>query len=1105
MTALPSNLIQHHQPHLVIRASAGTGKTFQLSTRYLRLILEGREPARILATTFTRKAAGEVLGRVLSRLARGVESDERAHALASELQMPHLTRGDFERALENLARNLHRLTICTIDSFFGKLCQSFRHELKLPHPLRMIGSDSALATELKLRAVQAVLEQQRPDALLELLQRLHHDSNIRSVTDSVLRIVDELHKTYLDAPRGAPWSVIPFTEPVDAAAFEYACAQVERELPALPAALASNVRELVEYARAGDWDTFFGRKIPERIVEALGPVDAPNLPPATIEFNRKSLPPSLFNAFCTLVKLAQAHLLAIVARRTEASYDLLHAFDVQYAKLRDEHRVLLFSDLTYKLTDRFSHMEEGDLQDVFFRIDGQIDHILLDEFQDTSVQQWWILGPLSEEVTSNAPHQASPDRTFFCVGDTKQAIYSWRGGCAEIFDTIEKDLNLSAHAKASMSQSRRSSQVVLDVVNHVFKNLAAAPEFCDKGYLEAVVDWCAQFQLHTAFKEIPGFVELRVTAIADDRENDAPIPGDDEEEQSSPINGETAHLIQTAGYVAQLAKDHPGRTIGVLTRRGKSAAAIIDLLHRLGVEASGEGGVRITDDAAVNTVLSSILMADHPGEGTPRSRAATAFHVANSPLGALLGLSSTDPNEVDRVATALRRRLVDEGYGRVISDLAVGLANSGACDQSNLLRLSQLVELADAFEPDSTLRPGAFVDFVIGSEVETTRSAPVRVMTIHKAKGLEFDIVVLSDLDSRIFNSNIAADTHRESAILPIDAVFVGTNSDVRSFHSIMKKAHDDYEKQVITEAICVMYVAMTRAKHALHMLVRPLFNLDGRKRVKQLSMATLLRGMLAPDAENEPKSGGESIFLRGDKNWDHTKAPGRKTPPAAPAALPAWRDSARAARAGRSIPTASPSSLESEGHVTAADLLLPATGGARLRGSAVHGWFSLIEFLDDESAPLTREAMLACAAREVPDAPHDQIDLWILQFHEMLARPVVRAALARPAILATQKVQLWRERAFVVEIDGRLLRGVFDRVVIVQNADGSAASAHLLDYKTDTISPEKQAEIVRQYEPQVRAYVAAIMSMLALPRESVTSQLLFVGAGISVPMDSAR
>ena len=195
-------------PHAVIRASAGAGKTYELTSRYVDLLRQGHHPGAILATTFTRKAAGEILGRLLSRLADAAQDVDAAAALASDLDDATLSPARCGQLLAMVCRSLHAVSICTIDSFFSRVARCFHHELDVPLEARLVGQDDAAALQLRAAAIDAMLTEADLPVLLELMQRLYHDAAQRRVTDFVDEHVRTLCDVYQQAPEAAIWSAL---------------------------------------------------------------------------------------------------------------------------------------------------------------------------------------------------------------------------------------------------------------------------------------------------------------------------------------------------------------------------------------------------------------------------------------------------------------------------------------------------------------------------------------------------------------------------------------------------------------------------------------------------------------------------------------------------------------------------------------------------------------------------------------------------------------------------------------------------------------------------------------------------------------------------------
>ncbi|MDB2525762.1 UvrD-helicase domain-containing protein [Mariniblastus sp.] len=189
-------------PNEVIRASAGTGKTFALSNRYLKLLASGVECQSILATTFTKKGAGEILDRIIGRLSDAALDEPAAAKLSSELDWK-ISRIRARDILHELLRNLHRLEISTLDSFFNRVAKAFSLELRLPPNWEIVEEQEI--NRMKDRAIQAVL---RDDSVVDLLHMLSKGEATRRVASMVRETVDQIYEIYRETGP-EPWSKIP--------------------------------------------------------------------------------------------------------------------------------------------------------------------------------------------------------------------------------------------------------------------------------------------------------------------------------------------------------------------------------------------------------------------------------------------------------------------------------------------------------------------------------------------------------------------------------------------------------------------------------------------------------------------------------------------------------------------------------------------------------------------------------------------------------------------------------------------------------------------------------------------------------------------------------
>ena len=338
-------------------------------------------------------------------------------------------------------------------------------------------------------------------------------------------------------------------------------------------------------------------------------------------FDRVDIPEAWREALDPFLQQLTAKLLGRIARQTEATHELMQRFTRRYDELRRRRGVMLYSDMTHRLAGGAyagrPASADAVMHEMYFRLDAAVTHLLLDEFQDTSLDQWQVLSPFAEEVAAHA----DGERELLVVGDTKQAIYGWRGGCVELFETVE-DL-VPREGRRTLVESYRSSQVVLDAVNVVFSQIARCPTLTeDDDDAAAAERWADGFEPHVAAKDLPGYVRFDVSddaATADSgSEFNADDADDDDDAATAPA---TAHERCVAQRVAAIHAAAPGRSIGVLVRSNAMVHRLIYELRRAHVPASGEGGNPIAEAPAVASILSALLLADHPGDS------ASAFHV----------------------------------------------------------------------------------------------------------------------------------------------------------------------------------------------------------------------------------------------------------------------------------------------------------------------------------------------------------------------------------------------------------------------------------------------------------------------------------------------
>ncbi|MGQ9575031.1 MAG: UvrD-helicase domain-containing protein [Thermoguttaceae bacterium] len=1058
----------------VIRASAGSGKTFQLSNRFLALAAHGVSLDTILATTFTRKAAAEILGRVLLRLAEAALSQEKLLELAGQLQLDGLDQTRCLTMLAEMARRLHRLRVGTLDSFFLQIARSFTLELGLAPGWQIV--DEIEDGRIRAEAVRQMLQRRKKKDLVTLVRLLNKGQAARSVSQTISGLVEGLYTAiYVESQPGA-WQRLRRRKPMNEgelarAIEELAAAGQAPEFPEDQRFNNAHARAL-EAARRGDWGQFACQGLAAKIIRQ------------TPVFYGMPIPKWLQRAYEPLIRQAQAAIVNQVADRTEAARRLLEHFDEAYQRLKRQRRAMRFDDVTRAL-GRFD--QSRNLEDESYRLDAALDHLLLDEFQDTSAGQWRALRPLAKHVADG-----SGQRSFFCVGDVKQAIYGWRGGMADIFDALEDQLpGLSG---STLPETRRCGPAIIQTVNRVFERLAHNRVLDRDRYQPGARHWGQRFEHHTtAAKDLPSFCRLVAAPRATEQDDNQTI--------------RTWRFA--AEQIKRLHEQAPGFTIGVLVRRNDAVARIIYELRQCGLQASEEGGNPLSDSPAVELILSLLTLADHPGHTAAR------FHLACSPLGPAVGLDDwQDHAAALRLARQIRRRLVEEGYGPVIEGWAAALAPH--CDARDQDRLEQLVGMAYQYDPKASLRPDDFVDWVRQTRVEDPQPSDVRVMTIHQAKGLEFDIVVLPELNAPLIGRTPGVVAGRSDLAGPIDRVVSYVNESERALlPKRFQKIFAEHDRREVEESLCLVYVAMTRARHALHLIVNPSAE---NERSLPKTMAGVLRAALTDGKPLEP---GSIPYQEGDPEWFRRAEP--RPPEAAAPAEPVLggpmviRLAPAGRRVGRGLERRTPSQLEGGGQLNLAQRLQLQTAESLHRGTLIHAWFQQIEWLDQAEPD---DQTLADVAARLGVLAGPQLAPLIGQFRQAIRTPAVRAALSRASYqqpapagtftgadagpqLAAPHWQLWRERPFALRQHDTILSGTIDRVVVLYDGD-QPIGADVLDFKTDVLPASNPVALearLESYRPQLAAYALAAAQLWGLKPARVSARIIFTELGQVVPL----
>ncbi len=412
--------------------------------------------------------------------------------------------------------------------------------------------------------------------------------------------------------------------------------------------------------------------------------------------------------------------------RTRGLYRLLAAYGREHRDHIVRTGQLAFNDIAQLLAPA-SGLTPAHLRS---QLDGRLDarflHWLLDEFQDTSLVQWAVIENLLDEVIQNP----DGDRTLFYVGDTKQAIYEWRSGDPRLFRRILDKYNRpgqepAIEIAAPLVKSWRSSPVILDAVNAVFGTLPAMPlpgdEKHEGDWPVISARWAGEWTPHEAAGknlDLSGHVSLHIL----------PRPHKDDEDPPTPIS-------RAADLIEQFQRDIPDfnrLSVAILTRGNPDGLAMQGALAGRGIPSVWAGDAALLDNTLIPAILSFAKLIEHPGDTFARR------HVEMSKLVPGLSLSAED-------LSAWARLIREQGYAGFAAQLATCLDLANAPLEAG--RLRTLISLAAEFDRQPETTSLQFDSFIQAQKIASEQSGSnIQILTMHKAKGLEFDMVILPAL-----------------------------------------------------------------------------------------------------------------------------------------------------------------------------------------------------------------------------------------------------------------------------------------------------------------------------------------------------------------------
>ena len=1069
-----------------LSANAGSGKTRVLTDRVARLLLDGVSPQNILCLTYTKAAAAEMQNRLFKRL--GAWAMMPNDALTDDLKslgVDHTIDGKELREARTLfARAIETpggLKIQTIHSFCAGILRRFPLEAQVSPQFREM--EDRDAERLRAEVVDQMLAGGKADSVHTLLDHFtgddlskitaeiashrdkfgghHSEGNIKSVLGlsqnaqhaDALKIAFEGHEADIVSNLTACFS----TQSATYRKFSVTLAELDLKAPDW-SALETLFSLFLYSGTANSKSVNFPQSNHAKAVEAMAPIA------------------DEVHAWMDRTAAARRHLWAMDAfERTMAIYCFGTAFVPAYEARKLALGALDFDDLIRKANALL--IDPGVAQWVLFRLDGGIDHILVDEAQDTSPTQWSVVKQLTQEFATGEGAQPDRQRTVFVVGDKKQSIYSFQGADPAAFDDMKEHFEQAHRAvekpfeATSLDHSFRSAQTILSVV--------------DETFVGELADGMDDRLSHIAFKtEMPGRVDLWPVIEKSKTEDsrlwykpvDEPSETDHTVLLAKRIAAQIKRMIEQETLPVEIEntgtyKSRPiteGDFLILVQRRSDLFAEIIRACKAAELEIAGADRLRIGAELAVKDLMALLNFLALPEDDLSLAAA------LRSPLFGwseqeLFTLAHHRP-EKSFLWTALRH--ADHPKTRVVLD--------DLRQQADFLRPYDLIErilirhdgrrnllarlgpeaedgidalLHQALNYESSGVPSltGFLTWIETEDIEVKRQMDnqgdrIRVMTVHGAKGLEAPIVILPDAAKRDIKVN--------AELLPADDHLIWKTTSTASAPAVTQ-LRDDVIASQTRERNRLLYVAMTRAEKWLIVAAAGDVG-DG-----NASWYNIVANGMRQRGDFDAEAGDLTIKRVADHDWNCPVLTRNATDAPQQVTLPEFRELSEV----RQPATISPSDLPGK-KALPGDPSDDNPEAALLRGTLIH---QLLEHLPS-AAPNDRIALGRMLAENDEDLVEDAV-----------------ALINNPNL-----ADIWNDDA-LVEVDvtadipglGRI-HGTIDRLLV--GSDKILA----IDYKSNRLVPDRPKDIPDGLVNQMAAYRAALTQIY--PNHTIEVAILWTG-----------
>ncbi len=1144
-----------------VSANAGTGKTHVLTTRVLRLLVAGTLPERLLCLTYTKAAAAEMSSRVFAQLAGWVtaEDDALRDALAKLLgraPMPdelERSRDLFTRAIETPGG----LKVQTIHAFCERLLQRFPLEAGVPPGFAILDEEMRAtlikeATERVLRAATGAPTSALGQALSTTIRFAADDSfdNVLGQALAKRDWLEEATRLALGNEDELTAAAELYRKALDLDPDESRDRLEDARSKALGDAPIARARDVLRGGTKTDVDAAeklsaaSSASTPRARLAALAAFFLTNegglrarLMTAKLKAAHPDLDAILTSAQARFHDLTQKLGRLAVADATLALLRLASAVMQHYTALKQQRAALDFDDLIRAAGNLLR--TGADAQWVLYKLDGGLDHILVDEAQDTSPTQWRVVEALAREFYAGdgaREVETGGPRTVFAVGDEKQSIYGFQGAAPKMFAAVGASFEAMAKAaslaftRVPLTLSFRTVAPVLEAVDGIFADPVRSAGLTSTG----------QYQRHAVSRlGMGGLIEIWDTEKADDTAAApawkplAEIGGERPETRLADRIAETIDGWIRSGE--QLASEGRPITCGdiliLVRRRRPFADLMVRALKSRGIPVAGADRLRLADQLAVQDLMAlcDVLLLPEDDLALAGALKSPLFGLDDTDLmaiaperrgslwSALLAAAPGHPR-LEPAAEQLKRWrgradvvppyeflvevLVHDGMRRRL----LGRLGPEAADP-----LDELVSLALSYDDQAPPSLQGFMDWLRAAEREIKRDMEhgrdeVRVMTVHGSKGLEAPIVFLPDTCSAPTGNKPGGLVGFEEMQLPEGAAepFLWPVKGTAGIEAI-KSARDAVKGKDAEEHNRLLYVALTRPRDRLY--VAGFESSKGRDKASWYeAIETGLAGTLMDGVDG---AGRRVRRMVAAQSVPAKARDGEAGALVEPLALPAWATTKAPREPGLAVPLApsrlAPLDIDADGDPVEPPFRQreadeppapsPATlaGDNRfLRGTLTHALLQHLPGLSPDVRAAAADGYVGSRGADLSAAMRAGI---VAETLEVLADPAFAPVFgpgSRAEVPIAARLQPPSGKGQAVHVTGQI-----DRLVATDH------DILIVDFKTNRPPPTEVDAVPDAYVLQLAAYRAAVAQIF--PGLAVRAALLWTDGPRLMELPSDR